>query len=160
MSSSDSSSDVRKEKVCRGCLKMLPLSSFYTHARDGHSSRCRECIKAACQERKRISRQRPDDIEDTDDTESEDPPSKRPCRPSNLYVMCLSTDPGGIQYGLKIGLSCNIEERALALASSLPFDMVVLATIPGAGPVEAAVHEHLALDAIHIPTRESGSESL
>ena len=58
--------------------------------------------------------------------------------------MCLSTDPGGLHCGLKIGRSCNIEERALTLASSLPFDMVVLATIPGAGAVEADVHEHLA----------------
>jgi hypothetical protein len=141
MSCSDSSSDDRKEKVCRKCLKMLPLNSYYAHRtnRDGLNGKCKECCIACTNERRRHL---PPD--DTDDTEPEDPPPKRPCRPSNLYVMCLSTDPGGHQYGLKIGRSCNIEERALALASSLPFDMVVLATIPGAGPVETAVHEHLA----------------
>jgi len=58
--------------------------------------------------------------------------------------MSLSIDPGGLLHGFKIGRSCKIEERARNLTSSLPFDMVVLATFPGAGHLEEAVHDHLA----------------
>jgi hypothetical protein len=118
---------------------MLPLDCYHAHphCKDGHVGKCKECRR---EYRRRVT---PD--ETTDDTEEQEELSpKRLCRPSNLYVMCLSTDPYGLIHGLKIGRSCNIEERARDLASSLPFDMVVLATIPGAGHIEMAVHAHLA----------------
>ncbi len=140
-----SSSEASSEKVCRKCTKMLPLSSYYNHPEnvDGHFGKCKECHKEGKRDVRRGRATPPDDM--TDDTTEEEPlPPKRPCRPSCLYVMCFSTDPGGLQYGLKIGRSCNIEERARDLASSLPFNMVVLATIPSAGHVEGAVHDHLA----------------
>ena len=139
---SNSSSD-EGSKACRKCAKMLPLNSYYTHREnvDGHFGKCKECVKEDVREYKRRATTPPEDT--TDDAEEQEPP-KRLCRPSNLYIMCLSTDPGGLIHGLKIGRSCNIEERARDLAASLPFDMVVLATIPSAGHLEMAVHAHLA----------------
>jgi len=137
--SSLSGSSSEGSKACKKCARMLPIGSYYAQPRtkDGHSGKCKECCSEYYHENKR--RPTPDD---TTDAEEEEP--KRICRPSNLYIMCLSTDPEGQQHGLKIGRSCNIEERARDLASSLPFDMVVLATIPSAGHLETAVHAHLA----------------
>jgi len=137
MSLSGSSSE--GSKACRKCARMLPIGSYYTQqtSRDGHRHMCKECFIEEVRDRRRPT---PDD---TTDAEEEEPP-KRICRPSNLYIMCLSTDPGGLIHGLKIGRSCNIEERARDLAASLPFDMVVLATIPSAGHLEMAAHAHLA----------------
>jgi len=120
---------------------MLPLGCYHIDPqnKDGHKSNCKDCRN----EHRREERRRAAALEDTsDDAEEQEP--KRLCRPSNLYIMCLSTDPQGLIHGLKIGRSCNIEERARELASSLPFDMVVLATIPSAGHLETAVHAHLA----------------
>jgi len=138
MSLSGSSSE--GSKACIKCAKMLPIGCYHTQpsSKDGHRGYCKECQNAY----KREYRRRAAAPEDTTDTEEE--PPKRICRPSNLYIMCLSTDPGGLIHGLKIGRSCNIEERARDLAASLPFDMVVLATIPSAGHLEMAVHAHLA----------------
>ena len=135
-----SNSSDEGSKACRKCCKMLPLSSYYVHPRDGHISRCRECHRDDVREYRRRAAAPEDTSEDAEEQE----PPKRLCRPSNLYIMCLSTDPGGLIHGLKIGRSCNIEERARDLAASLPFDMVVLATIPSAGHLETAVHSHLA----------------
>ena len=142
MSSISDSSVGGSAKPCKRCCRMLPLNSYYAHPRskDGRSGKCKECCSESYHENKR----RPPPEEPDDTEEQEELPPKRICRPSNLYIMCLSTDPGGLIHGLKIGRSCNIEERARDLASSLPFDMVVLATIPGAGHIEMAVHAHLA----------------
>jgi hypothetical protein len=139
MSSISDSSGFGGAKTCKRCCRMLPITSYYTSAscKGRRVGKCKECWSESYFENKR----RPSS-EETEDTEEQEP-LKRICRPSNLYIMCLSTDPGGFIHGLKIGRSCNIEERARDLASSLPFDMVVLATIPGAGRAEVAVHAHL-----------------
>ena len=123
--SSLSGSSSEGSKACRLCHKMLPIGCYHANpsSRDGHRNICKECRQ---EHRRDVKRH------------------KCICRPSNLYIMCLSTDPGGLIHGLKIGRSCNIEERARDLAASLPFDMVVLATIPSAGHLEMAVHSHLA----------------
>jgi aldehyde:ferredoxin oxidoreductase len=36
-------------KICRNCLRELPISSFYKHAKmaDGHFNKCKDCIIAA-----------------------------------------------------------------------------------------------------------------
>jgi hypothetical protein len=126
-----------EEKACRKCARMLPLTSYYVDQqnRDGHASRCKECFK----EDKREYRRRA-----TDDTDTDEQESKRICRPNHLYVMRIGSDINGATHGLKIGRSGNVEERARDMVSSLPFDMVVLATIPGEGHIETAVHAHLA----------------
>jgi len=140
--SSLSGSSSEGSKACRLCHKMLPIGCYHANpsSRDGHRNICKECR----QEHRRDVKRHPTPPEDTTDDAEEPEPPKRICRPSNLYIMCLSTDPGGLIHGLKIGRSCNIEERARDLAASLPFDMVVLATIPSAGHLEMAVHSHLA----------------
>jgi len=140
--SSLSGSSSEGSKACSKCAKMLPISCYHIDPqnKDGHKSNCKECRNEYM---RGVYRRRAAAPEDTTDAEDPEPP-KRLCRPSNLYIMCLSTDPEGQQHGLKIGRSCNIEERARDLAASLPFDMVVLATVPGAGHIETALHAHLA----------------
>jgi len=131
------------EKACNGCDRMLPLSSYSQHAscRDGLASRCKECKARHNREQYKRRIEALDALEDQE--EQEEPPAKRPC-PSDLYIMSLSFDPAGLRHGLKIGRSSRVEERARDLTASLPFEMVVLATFPGAGHLEEAVHAHLA----------------
>ncbi len=54
--------------------------------------------------------------------------------------MALSTDPNESVHGLKVGRSGNIQQRANALSESMPFNISVLATFPGAGHLEKRVH--------------------
>ncbi len=65
------------------------------------------------------------------------------------YVRSLSIDPGGAVFGLKVGRSGNVPQRASNLCESMPFNMVLLATIPGAGHLEKEIHARLA------PTRNT-----
>jgi hypothetical protein len=63
---------------------------------------------------------------------------------ADLYIMALSTDPTGTVHGLKVGRSGNVPQRAMQLSASMPFNILVLATFPGAGEAEDAVHTILA----------------
>ncbi len=142
MNSSLSVSSYSSEKTCNMCTRMLPLGSYHNDSQkaDGHRGTRKECRSEHRRElRKRAAHEATDDS----DTEVAEPP-KRVCRPYNMYVMAFSTDVGGALHGLKIDKSHNIEERARDLTASLPIDMIVLATIPGAGHIESAVHSHLA----------------
>ena len=51
---------------------------------------------------------------------------------TDLYVMSPSIDPDGLVYGLKVGRSGNVPQRAKNLCESMPFTMVLLTVIPGA----------------------------
>jgi len=130
------------KKACNTCKVMLPLCEYYTHAtgRDGYTNKCKECARRS--DREVYNKRRSESISDDIPEGQEELPAKRQC-PSHLYIMCLSIDPGGLVYGLKIGRSNKIDERARDLTAALPFDMVVLATFPGAGHLEEAVHEQL-----------------
>ena len=78
------------------------------------------------------------------DAEGEEAPAKRPrMEPEHLYIMALSSDLTGAVYGFKVGRSGDVQQRANALAESMPFTMVVLATFQGAGHVEKRVHSLL-----------------
>ncbi len=57
--------------------------------------------------------------------------------------MAMRADPTGAVHGLKVGRSSNIAQRALALSESMPFNISVLATFPGAGHLEKRVHSML-----------------
>ena len=140
-----SGEEVVEERVCKICERMLPLSCYYQQAagRGGLAGKCKECKGRYNHEYYKRRNEAPEDREDQEE-EQEEPPAKRPCCPSDLYIMSLSFDPAGLLHGLKIGRSGKIEERARNLTASLPFEMVVLATFPGAGHLEEAVHAHLA----------------
>jgi len=47
------------EKGCRGCLRLLPLSDFYTHKgmADGYLNYCKKCVKS------RVAKHRQDNCE-------------------------------------------------------------------------------------------------
>jgi len=71
----------------------------------------------------------------SDDTEQHAP---------HLYIMCLSTDPCGVQHGLKIGCAASATARAQSLGTSMPFKLHVLAEFHGLGHLESRVHAILA----------------
>jgi hypothetical protein len=124
-----SSSDF-EEKVCPVCDRVLSLSCFYTNA-----AKCKECIR---------------DLGALKRAEAmEHEPEPKRARTfetgggTDLYVMAISTDPLGGLHGLKVGRSCNIPQRAASLSESMPFNILVLATFPGAGHLEKAIHAQL-----------------
>ena len=120
------SSDFEEKDQCTVCEQVLPVSSFYSN-----SAKCKECIRTLGAAKR-----------------AEEPEPKRPRTfetggGSDLYVMALSTDPLGGMYGLKVGRSGNIPQRAASLSESMPFNILVLATFPGAGHLEKAIHAQL-----------------
>ena len=125
--SSMSGSDF-EEKACPVCDRVLSLSCFYTNA-----AKCKECIR---------------DLGALKRAEAmEHEPEPKRARTfesgSDLYLMAISTDPLGELHGLKVGRSCNIPQRAASLSESMPFNILVLATFPGAGHLEKAIHAQL-----------------
>ena len=139
MSSHSESSSEPKEKLCKGCGRLLPMTAYRIDRKtaDKLRSKCKECLNQA--DRARSSR-----------ADSDDPPAKRPRLESatipgeHLYVMAFSTDPEGLLNGFKVGRSGNIARRAHELANSMPHHMLVLATFPGQGHLEEHVHDSLA----------------
>jgi hypothetical protein len=97
---------------------------------DGLQNYCRACTKAY-HEQHRLKRKR--DTDSTDESELS----------SDLYVMHLSFDACGSQFGVKIGKSANPKDRAEYLTSSLPFEARLTATFPGCGHHESYVHNYL-----------------
>jgi hypothetical protein len=139
----DSSSSSEAAKMCKECEVLLPLSAFTSQLgkTDGLRAKCRQCRAIEYQEYMSRKHQLADCIT---------PPAKRmklepTIHGEHLYVMAISTDPTGEQHGLKIGRSCNILRRSNELATSMPFEMLVLATFLGQGHLEDAVHSALAL---------------
>ena len=70
-------------------------------------------------------------------------PAKRQRLEADLYIMAMSIDPDGEVCGFKVGRSGNIQQRVCTLSASMPFNIVVLATFPGAGGLENRVHKAL-----------------
>ncbi len=126
------SSDFEEKDQCTACERVLPLSCFYSN-----SAKCKECIRDI-NANKRAEAAQDDDLQ---------PKRPRlfefPVAGSDLYVLALSTDPLGAFHGLKVGRSGNIPQRAAGLSESMPFNILVLATFPGAGHLERAVHSQL-----------------
>jgi hypothetical protein len=141
----DSSSSNEAVRMCKACEVLLPLNAFASHqARtDGLRAKCKQCISV--ENREYLTKKNHGPVVCID------PPAKRqklePTIPGeHLYVMAVSTDPIGVHHGLKIGRSGNILRRAHELATSMPFEMLVLATFHGQGHLEDAVHAALAND--------------
>ncbi len=128
---------------------MLPDSQFNISrmAQSGRQSWCRECFS----DYQRRYKQRLDPeatdgagVEPDGEHVSEEAPAKRPrMEAEHLYIMAISADPTGALFGLKVGRSGDVQQRANTLGDTMPFTMVVLATFPGAGHVEKRVHSLL-----------------
>jgi hypothetical protein len=142
---SSSSSEMAEEATCRDCDRVLPMTEYNMHSGtvSGHRHECRECQRVYnqnYQQKKRDEREAHDEP---------DPQAKRSkffesaVAGADLYVMAISTDPEGTTHGLKVGCSSNIPQRAANLSESLPFNILVLATFPGAGHLEKGIHSQL-----------------
>ena len=138
MSDSTASSS-EPEKECLGCGNKRSLTEF-SQRLGGLRPRCKQCCNEEQRERYHKSRNEAEPVDD-----SEPNPKRLKQDPgSDLYIMALSTDPTGTVHGLKVGRSGNIPQRAMNLSTSMPFNILVLATFPGAGEAEDNVHSLLA----------------
>ncbi len=150
MISSSTESPGDQAKDCPGCHRTLPVAQFSVHK--SHSSglqyMCKECYG------KYYRLRRPDKLDHEReqapcDECSEEPepdkgaPAKRQRLEADLYIMAMSIDPEGEVCGFKVGRSGNIQQRVCTLSASMPFNIVVLATFPGAGGLENRVHKAL-----------------
>ena len=122
-------------KRCTRCGEWKPFDCFWRDSGNTppYFSWCKQCAAQrradACEANKRRCV-----VEPAEGTENA----------PNLYVMCLSIDPLGDQYGLKIGRAFSAALRAQALRASMPFRVQVLAELYGLGHLEAQVHATLA----------------
>ena len=135
------------ERGCTGCDRTLPAGHFHVNKStpSGLESRCKEC-KSDYSRRRHDQEQldRRMGIPCDEPEPLEEPAAKKPrLEAEDLYVMAMSTDPRGAVHGLKVGRSGNIAQRANTLCDSMPFNISVLATFPGAGYLEKKVHAML-----------------
>ena len=141
------------ERECKGCDRSLPSNRFHANkaAPSGLNSRCKDCKSDYSRRRhdqEKLDRKMEGGVQCDECCDEpapvEDPPVKRPrMEPEHLYIMALSTDPTGAVHGLKVGRSGNIQQRANTLSESMPFNIIILATFPGAGYMEKRVHTML-----------------
>jgi hypothetical protein len=139
------------EKECTGCGNIRPLADFGKHVTGvgGLRAKCKTCANEDGREYyQKCSGAREPDVEDPDPKRQKLPVPLA----ADLYVMSLSVDPEGLVYDLKVGRSGNVPQRANNLCESMPFSMVLLATIPNAGHLEKEIHARLA------PTRNTGGK--
>ena len=126
-----------------GLRGQRPLSDYGKHisGAGGLKAKCKPCLNE--ESREHYHKMGTDPEPTSEDTE---PPLKRSkcfetiAPGSDLYVMALSTDPDGTFHGLNVGRSGNVPQRANNLCESMPFTIIVLLVIPGAGHIERAVH--------------------
>ncbi len=151
MTSSSTESPGDQAKDCPGCHRTLPVAQFSVHK--AHSSglqyMCKEC-NSKYQRLHRQARLEHEREQAPCDEGYEEPepdkgaPAKRQRLEADLYVMAMSIDPEGEVCGFKVGRSGNIQQRVCTLSASMPFNIVVLATFPGAGGgLEDRVHKAL-----------------
>ena len=147
MTSSSTESHGDQAKECTGCRRTLPVAQFSenrSHA-SGLQYTCKEC---SCRyqrlhRQERLDRERVGGMggEGCEEPEPDTgAPAKRQRLEADLYVMAMSIDPEGEVCGFKVGRSGNIQQRVCTLSASMPFNIVVLATFPGAGFLENRVH--------------------
>jgi hypothetical protein len=131
------------EKGCRRCNRTLPATHFRADSSkpSGLDSRCKDC--KSDYERLYYQEKLDRRMGIPCDEPEEEPAVKKQRLEQDLYVMAMSTDTTGAVHGLKVGRSSNITQRALALSESMPFNITILATFPGAGHLEKRVHSML-----------------
>jgi hypothetical protein len=136
---------------CSRCHEQLTLDCFHR----GHGGYCKECRKTYYKMHI-IKRKRSDAPESESDSDGEGDP----CDPSAAHVL----DPTAIDLYMfansmipdiiKIGRSKDVERRRLELQKSQPFRIIILATFPGKGGLEGAVHAALSASRVDGPGRE------
>ena len=135
---------------CSRCHEQLTLDSFHR----GHSGYCKECRKTYY--KMNLKRKRSDAPESESDSDGEgdtcDQSAAHVIDPTaiDLYVFANSMIPDII----KIGRSKDVERRRLELQKSQPFRIIILATFPGKGGLEGAVHAALSASRVDGPGRE------
>ena len=118
---------------------MMPVECFSVN-RDtlsGLSSWCKDCVKEYGTDRRQAAGQAPK-------PSAPDVPDATSTTPQSLYVMTISTDPDGRQFGVKIGRANNPCERAKQLETSMPFHVDVRHESRFLGYLEDQVHGYLA----------------
>ncbi len=140
VASMSSSSD--REKKCTGCDRLLHLSCYYAHSSGagGVSASCKDCVREYNAKRREADESLAKRSKATVQTTL----SESTVPGEHLYIMATSTDPEGRLHGFKVGRSGNIAKRALDLAASQPYHMLILATFTGQGHLEDLVHSTLA----------------
>jgi hypothetical protein len=113
-------------RVCSCCQELKPPSDYYARSSSRLFAQCKPCYR---------ERQGSSSAADKNDF---------------LYVMGCSILPGVY----KVGRSVDVEARAKELQASQPYYVSVLASFPGKGPVEGAVHADLAYCRVFAPGRE------
>jgi hypothetical protein len=146
--------DSTATRRCSRCHEQLALDCFHR----GHGGYCKECRKTYY--KLHLKRKRSDAPESESESEGEagdpsDPsdPSAAPALNPNaldLYMFANSIIPDII----KIGRSKDVERRRLELQKSQPFRIITIATFPGKGPLEGAVHAALSASRVDGPGRE------
>jgi len=135
---------------CSRCHEQLALDCFHR----GHGGYCKECRKTYYKMLRKRKRS------DAPESESESDGEGDPCDPSAAHVL----DPNAIDLYMfansmipdiiKIGRSKDVERRRLELQKSQPFRIIILATFPGKGGLEGAVHAALSASRVDGPGRE------
>ena len=103
-----------------------------------------------------LKRKRSDAPESESDSDGEADPIDPNAAPAfdptalDLYMFANSLVPGII----KVGRSKDVERRRLELQKSQPFRIITLATFPGKGELEGAVHAALSASRVDGPGRE------
>ena len=144
--SDSAASSSETEKECLGCGVRRPLTEYTKQlaGAGGLRPRCRTCTNEVERARYQRSRAETEAVPDDSEPDAKRQKSESIGPGSDLYVMAISTDVTGAFHGLKVGRSSNIPQRAMNLSASMPFNIIVLATYPGAGWVEDNVHTMLA----------------
>ncbi len=148
MAASTESQGGSKQRCGSGCNRTLPTSQFHVDKgmASGLSSRCKDCSSEyqRLYYQERLTRRAEVPCDEPEPAPEPAPVEEAPIkRPDDLYIMAISTDTTGAMYGLKVGRSGNVHQRANALSESMPFHIKVLATFNGAGHLEKRVHKML-----------------
>ena len=140
-------------KYCHGCDACKPPQDFHRHlsSRDGLYHICKDCRRAYNAEYyTRRTKPPPTPATTANDMSDGDDGCVTPPRAADtgstaidaLYVIKYDFDPCGTM-GLKIGRAACVETRVRQLEASHNFRLIVLATFPGLGHLEARVHAML-----------------
>ena len=118
-------------KTCTKCKESQLLDNFHKDStrKDGFSNWCKTCMKSYYAKRQRVE---PDDAHPMKEQELQ-------VETDSLYIMSNSLLPDMV----KIGRSCNPEERARQLGTSHPFRLTVEHSYGGKGFLEKTLHDRL-----------------
>jgi hypothetical protein len=132
---------------CSRCREDLALECFYS----GTGGYCKDCMREYGRlqpKRKRVVPESESESEATDPADHS--PAAPEARPQDLYIFANTLIPGI----LKIGRSIDVERRRLSMQQSHPFNLITVATFPGAGHLELRVHAALSALMVDGPGRE------